>query len=239
MNTALRTSTLTLSAIILVAASGCSSDTTAADDPDAVALDSSLEQEILAAKGDSSPFIMADAEVPAPAVVIKTQPPRPQPVRAIAVRPAAPRKAPSFTDTRPIDEPAQVLRAWNRTPPKLTVPSGSRFVLQSTRRICVNTSKVGDRFTARVTEPVRGVNGIVIPRGARMNGVIQSLTGSLGEENLDIDIRSVTVAGSTYAVPSRVTKIQLDRTPGAERCIPDNGAITAELTSPLRVSSRE
>ena len=72
-----------------------------------------------------------------------------------------------------------------------------------------------------------------------MNGVIQSLTGSMGEENLDIDIRSVTVDGNTYPVPSRVTKIQLDRTPGAERCIPDNGAITAELTSPLRVSSRE
>jgi hypothetical protein len=118
----------------------------------------------------------------------------------------------------------------------LTVPSGVELALDAGRRICVNTNERGDRFTARLARSVRA-GGTSIPRGARATVEITSLVGSLGEETIALAVRSIAVGGRTYGVSSRVTDIELDRTPGAYRCIPDDGRITARLTRPLRITS--
>ena len=99
------------------------------------------------------------------------------------------------------------------------------------QRICVNTNEVGDRFTARLSQDVRGV----IPKGTRATGVVSSLTGPLGEEAIDIAITSIAPGGNSRPLTARVTDIELDRRPGAYRCIPQSGRITARLTRPLNV----
>ena len=76
----------------------------------------------------------------------------------------------------------------------------------------------------------------MIPAGSRATGVVTALTGSLGEEDLRVDLRSVTVDGKSYSLDAAVTGIQLDRRAGSERCIPEGGNIAARLTSPLRIN---
>jgi hypothetical protein len=117
-----------------------------------------------------------------------------------------------------------------------TASSGTTISVSAGERICVNTTRVGDRFAARVNQSVRGSGGVVIPAGSRATGVVTALTGSLGEEDLRVDLRSITVAGRSYSLDASVTGIQLDRRAGSERCIPEGGNITARLSAPLRVS---
>src|SRR5262249_40200518 len=38
--------------------------------------------------------------------------------------------------------------------------------------LSTKTSKPGDRFTATIAEPARGINGVVIPAGARVEGEV-------------------------------------------------------------------
>jgi hypothetical protein len=243
----------------------CRGDVTAAEAGDALEQDSTLTLQVMRAQGDSSPFTNVGesideserfVDVTVAQSSLKSKPQTDETISRIALIPAGPAQhaapqptvsririaPPSRSSTRSSVKTARPVAHEAARPVEVrasaTIRPGTRLSLASTQRICVNTSKVGDRFTARVLEPVINTDGTLIPRGARATGVIQSLTGSMGEENLDIDIRSVSVNGSSYPVPSRVTRIQLDRTPGAERCIPDAGVITAELTSPLRISLR-
>lgn len=92
------------------------------------------------------------------------------------------------------------------------VPAGSEFALETSRRICANTSNVGDEFSARLTQGVVGPLGTVIPEGAIANGEISSLTKRKGEKNaIGLRIESITVDGTTYPVSSQVTYTEVDR----------------------------
>src|SRR5256714_15362696 len=44
-----------------------------------------------------------------------------------------------------------------------TIPAGATLNLASGSKICTNTNKVGERFSATVTDAVAGSNGAVIP----------------------------------------------------------------------------
>jgi hypothetical protein len=233
----------TLAAAVLVA---CRSDVTALDDTEAVERDSNLAQQVLLAKGDSSApvrVVETTAEeralnaapleplAPAnPAPAVKTDAPkksaeaaRPKPPAQIAiVRPSA---KPIAAATR---EPARRATA--------TLAAGTELTLAANQRICVNTNEVGDRFTARLTRNVRTAKGAIIPRGTRATAVVSSVTGRLGEEALDIAVRSIAAGGTTHSISSRVTDFELDRKPGSDRCIPEGGRIVARLTRPLDIS---
>ena len=166
-----------------------------------------------------------------PAVVIA----RPTPAPRRATAPARPRQTtPVRTTAESVSttaESASVPVIVEPEPTRLvTVPAGTDLILESGRRICVNTNRVGDRFSARLTRSAAG-----IPSGSRATLRITSLTGSLGEEDIVLDVTSVNVDGETQSVAARVRNIELDRSPGAYRCIPDGGRITAELTRALRV----
>lgn len=200
--------------------SGCRGDVVAGDAEDAPTRDSLLSLSVLKAHET----ILPEVEASVPTTIVVERPPAAVERPRATVQPvAAPRASPpSARRVAPASSPVRVA----------TIASGSPLTLSAGQRICVNTSRVGDRFTARVAQG-RGA----IPPGARATGTVTSLTGRMGEEALAVAIRSVTVGGRTYSVSSRVTDIELDRTPGAYRCIPAGGRIEARLTRSLRIAS--
>lgn len=206
----------------------------------------SERDESLAAQPEPAPATMiapaATAPTPRPEPVVRQAPTRAvavQPTQRRAVAPLPRKTAPRQTVTRTVSNTRTTRPAATRPPAVLrstvTVPVGTQLALESSRRICVNSSNIGDRFSARTTENLIGPLGTVIPRGATATAVVSSLTGSRGEERIALEIRSISVNGRVYSLSSSITEIELDRRRGAERCLPDDGRIVAELTQPLRL----
>ncbi len=251
--------TAVIALVAIAGVTGCRGEVTAADADDALALDSMLEKQVMTAQGDSVPVIEEVQEVirplgPAPratagATASSTEPPAP--VRTAPAPPAARSVAPPARqpEVRVAERPPAVPSATERksesettagrsTPLRsvATVPSGTRLSLVSRERVCVTTARVGERIPARTTSRLTGPIGTVVPAGAPATVVVTSLTGPLGEEQILVDVRSISVGGTSYRISSQVTDIELDRRAGAERCIPAGGSITAQLNQPLRIT---
>lgn len=95
-----------------------------------------------------------------------------------------------------------------------SIPAGSEIELASNSRVCTNTNRVGQRFSATVSNPVQGSNGAVIPAGATATVEITELNRS---ENANDEIRmgfrvvSVTFGGRTYPIDATTTYANVDR----------------------------
>jgi hypothetical protein len=95
-----------------------------------------------------------------------------------------------------------------------TIPAGSEINLTSNSRICTNTNRVGQRFSATVSNSVTGSNGAVIPAGATATVEITELNRS---ENANDPVRmgfrvvSVTFGGKTYPIAATTTYANVDR----------------------------
>ena len=95
-----------------------------------------------------------------------------------------------------------------------TIPAGSEISLTSNSRICTNTNRVGQRFSATVANTVQGSNGAVIPAGATATVEITELNRS---ENINDEIRmgfrvvSVSFGGRTYPIDATTTYANVDR----------------------------
>ena len=212
------------SALILavLAIAACRDDVTAVDTEDALAQDSALALSVLQAHENAVAIeAVVEEAAPAPAQIA--------PRRAPAVARVTP--PPAIEPRRPAPELIASALPARAAPKTATVPAGTELALDAGRRICVNTSKVGDRFTARLAR-----SSGTIPSRARATASITRLVGPMGEETIDVAVRSIAVGGRTYPVASRVTRIELDRKAGADRCIPDDGRITARLTRPLLIA---
>ncbi|MFL5582731.1 MAG: hypothetical protein ACJ8AO_20395, partial [Gemmatimonadaceae bacterium] len=94
-----------------------------------------------------------------------------------------------------------------------TIPGGSALRLSAGQRICTSSSRVGDRFTASVTEPVEGANGARIPAGSTL---ILEATQMRRSENarerpvIGFTVVSLIVGGVTYPVAGEVTQVQVE-----------------------------
>jgi hypothetical protein len=94
------------------------------------------------------------------------------------------------------------------------IPAGAEISLSSNSRICTNTNRVGQRFSATVSNSVTGSNGAVIPAGATATIEITELNRS---ENARDEIRmgfrvvSVTFGGRTYPLDATTTYANVDR----------------------------
>ncbi len=127
---------------------------------------------------------------PEQAPVTKAPAPRPQP------------NTPARTEPRPEREPARATSG--------VIAQGTSFTVTNGARICTNTHKVGDRFTATVTQDVTGSNGATIPAGATVTlAVTESQMSKNSKSNwkLAFDVVSVTLGGETLDVAGDVTKI--------------------------------
>lgn len=95
--------------------------------------------------------------------------------------------------------------------PKLyTVSAGTRFRVRMDQTISSKTARVGDTFTATVTEPVYSTNGgIVVPVGSKVRGRVDS-------------VKPAAKGGKVGEIDASFYQVQLPN--GAKRAI--NGSLT-------------
>jgi hypothetical protein len=211
--TSLRTSlALVLSAGLLA----CGGDDKANDS--ALAQDSALNRDLaLANETDSltQPALTDVPATPAPTTVDPTPaPPAARPPLTSsrpATRPSTPVRRPSTP--APAAEPTRTASGntvARNAPGTATgggavgmIPAGTTLTLASTQKVCTNTHKPGDKFTATVGETVTGSNGAEIPAGATATVEVTSVKRSENaSDNIEMGVRvtALTFGGRTYAV---------------------------------------
>jgi hypothetical protein len=198
---------LVLSLALLAGACSKKDDTAAADS--ALNSDIQLANRDTAAQPALTDVPAASATNPAPS----TAAPR-------TTTPArTPTRTPVTTTRKPTTTTTSSGNTVTRTPAGSaasvgTIPAGATLSLASGSKICTNTSRVGERFTATVTSPVSGSNGAVIPVGATANVEVTELKRS---ENANDDVRmgfrvvSVTYGGHTYPISATTTDAQVSK----------------------------
>jgi len=95
-----------------------------------------------------------------------------------------------------------------------TIAAGTAISLASGSKVCTNTNKVGDTFTARVNESVTGSNGATIPAGSTVTLRVTQLKRSENANDnivIGLDVVSVNVAGRSYALAGDVTSAQVEK----------------------------
>jgi hypothetical protein len=94
------------------------------------------------------------------------------------------------------------------------IAAGSTLNLASNSRVCTNTNRVGQRFTATVSETVTGSNGATIPAGATANIEITELKRSENVNDkvvMGFRVVSVSFGGRTYPVSATTSYAAVDR----------------------------
>jgi hypothetical protein len=215
---------LALTFALLSAACG-----TGGDDTDtALAQDSALNRDLQLAQGDSAAqpqLTDVPAEAPAPAPPAATTPSRPRPTPSRpATRPSTPApKTPAPKAEEPVRTPSgNTVTTGEKSAGGDVgmIPSGTRLTLASGSKVCTNTNKVGDRFTATLTEAVTGSNGATIPAGATAVIEVTKLKRSENaNDNIEMGfaVRSIAFGGNTYNVDADVTSASVDRVRSATR----------------------
>lgn len=182
---------------------------------DTAAADSALNSDIQLANRDTAAQpaltdVPAASTTPAPSTAA---PRTTTPARTTTTR------TPTTTARRPTTTTTSSGNTVTRTPAGSaarvgTIPAGATLTLASGSKICTNTSRVGERFTATVTTPVAGSNGAMIPAGATANVEVTELKRS---ENANDDVRmgfrvvSVTYGGHTYPISATTTDAQVSK----------------------------
>lgn len=88
--------------------------------------------------------------------------------------------------------------------------AGATLALASGSRVCTNTHKVGDRFTATTTADVQATNGITIPAGSEVTlEVVESARGQNGRDNVKLAFKpvSISVRGASSNLAADVTRV--------------------------------
>ena len=95
-----------------------------------------------------------------------------------------------------------------------TIAAGTEINLTSNSRVCTNTHKVGQRFSATVSNTVTGSNGATIPAGATATVEITGLNRSENANDpikMSFRVVSVTFGGRTYPIDATTTYANVDR----------------------------
>jgi hypothetical protein len=179
-----------------------------------MAQDSSLSRDLALANADS-------AASPQLSDVPSNPPESSQPAAsAPAPKPAASRPRP--TTSKPSTPSTKTTASGNTETSSsagseaalASVPAGSEIAMTSNDRVCTNTNKVGDRFTATVANSVTGTNGAVIPAGAK--AVIQVADLKRSENTTDniqmvFNVLSLSWNGKTYPVNAAIEHVDVDK----------------------------
>ena len=95
-----------------------------------------------------------------------------------------------------------------------SIPSGSNITLTSNSKVCTNTHKVGDRFTANVAETVTGSGGASIPAGAQAVVQVTSLKRSENANDeivMGFNVLSISFGGKTYNVDATTQSASVEK----------------------------
>jgi YmgG-like glycine-zipper protein len=126
-----------------------------------------------------------------------------------APRPSTPATRPSTPTTTPSGN--KVTTAPSGTEGRVaSIGAGTTIALTSGARVCTNTHKPGDKFTATVTNAVQGSNGAVIPAGA--TAVVQVTSVERSENANDparigLVVQSIRFNGKTYPIDASITSV--------------------------------
>ena len=107
------------------------------------------------------------------------------------------------------------------------VPAGTEMRAALDTPLSTKTSKPGDRFTATVSQPVHGSNGVVIPAGARVEGEVaeaeqgKTLPSVRGRGKLNLRFRDL-VLPNGQTVPLVATLVSVNNTSGKNTHKADN-----------------
>jgi len=94
------------------------------------------------------------------------------------------------------------------------IAAGSTLNLASTSTICTNTNKVGEHFTATLTNAVTGSNGALIPAGATADVEVTELKRSENANDnvvMGFRVTSVRFGGHTYPVSATTSYAQVTK----------------------------
>jgi hypothetical protein len=136
-------------------------------------------------------------EAPPPQVVVR-------PLNAQDNTSAAGAPAPAPAVSAPAAAPAAP-----PAPAMGVVSAGTAFTVQPVARVCTNTFKPGDRFTATLAESVTGSDGAVIPAGSSVVlRVDQSTRSNNGNDSLRLTfgVVSVRIGQQSYEVTGHVSQ---------------------------------
>lgn len=182
---------------------------------DALTQDSTLARDLALANADSaSAPELSDVPADPPASASSTAEPAPKP---------KPRPRPARPAPKPEPEPEPTTTPSGNTVASgaagseaalATIPAGSVVSMASNNRICTNTNKAGDRFTATVSEAVTGTNGAVIPAGAK--AVVQIADMKRSENATDniemvFNVVSISWDGKTYPVNAAIEHVDVEK----------------------------
>jgi hypothetical protein len=95
-----------------------------------------------------------------------------------------------------------------------TVASGTSIDLTSTDRVCTNTNKVGDKFTATVNSAITGSNGVAIPSGAKAVIEVSQLkqSGKTGDPiQMTFDVQTLTWGDKSYPIDATIDHVDVDK----------------------------
>jgi predicted acyltransferase (DUF342 family) len=95
-----------------------------------------------------------------------------------------------------------------------TIASGTSLSLRSNARVCTNTYKVGQTFTASLASSVSGSNGATIPAGANVTLEVTQLKRSENVNDkivMEFAVKSVSFGGRSYAVNGSVASADVER----------------------------
>ncbi|MEQ1692087.1 MAG: hypothetical protein ABMA00_12435 [Gemmatimonas sp.] len=143
-----------------------------------------------------------------------------------------PENAPVATAPKPKPKPAPVRQT--PVPPTSTTPApttpaaaktgvvdaGTSLQFASNAKVCSNTTKVGEKITAQLSQAVTGTNGVVIPAGATGTfEVTESKTAKNSNDATTLKVRliSVTFGGETYPVESTLQTASTERVRSASK----------------------
>lgn len=124
------------------------------------------------------------------------------------VTPAAPVTAAPTQSSRPAPRPSAP--AAPAGPRSGALSAGATIALASGSRICTNTHKVGDRFTALTTSDLSATNGVTLPVGSEVTlEVVESARGQNSRDKVRLAFKpvSITVRGSTTEMAADVTQV--------------------------------
>ena len=107
------------------------------------------------------------------------------------------------------------------------VPAGTEMRATLDTPLSSKTSKPGDRFTATVSQPVQGPNGVVVPTGARVEGEVseseqgKTIPALRGKGKLNLRFRDI-VLPNGQTVPLVATLVSVNSTNGKNTQKADN-----------------
>ncbi len=219
-------STTTRIAALYLMAATCALAACSRGDQNSLQQDSALSRDLARAGTDSQaqPELKDVPPEATPAPAPPSPATRPRSTTKTAPKQTTPTPTP-VPAPPPVANPPAEKAAAPAEKPAGSIAAGVILPLNSTEKVCTNTNKVGDRFTATVREAVDGSNGAAIPAGSKVVIEVTQLHRSTNANDkivMGFRVVSLTIADKTYYPDAEVETASVNRVAAA------NGSNTAQ-----------